>query len=86
MLAVLWQRGKFTLLVEVKIVQYIVKCTMKQQMKSEWQFIGRPKMESYLTCLCADGKVFLVKDFISSEGNPNQQDSIIEYYDPDKNE
>ena len=42
-------------------------------------------MESYL-CLCADDKLCLVIGFISSEGNPNQQDSIIEYYDPDKNE
>ena len=43
-------------------------------------------MVNNLTCLCVDDKFYLVKRFISSKGNPNQQDSIIEYYDPGKNE
>ena len=63
-----------------------VSCEVYHETTNEWQFIARPKMQSYLTCLCADNKLCLVKDFISSEGNPNQQDSIIECYDPDKNE
>ena len=63
-----------------------VSCEVYHEATNEWQFIARPKMENFSTCLCADGKFCLVKDFISIEGNPNRQDSIIEYYDPDKNE
>ena len=65
---------------------FSVSCEVYHETTNEWQFIARPKMVNYLTCLCADDKLFLVKDFISSERNPNRQDSIIEYYDPDKNE
>ena len=43
-------------------------------------------MESYSTCLCAGDKLCLVKGSISSRRNPNQHNSFIEYYDPDKNE
>ena len=62
-----------------------VSCEVYHETTNEWHFIAKPKMVNYLTCLCVDDKLYLVKSFISSEGNPHQQDSIIEYYDPDKN-
>ena len=63
-----------------------VSCEVYHEATNEWQFIGRPKMENFSTCLCADDKFCLVQDYIFSKGHPNRQDSIIEYYDPDKNE
>ena len=65
---------------------FSISCEVYHETTNEWHFIARPKMESYLTCLCADDKLCLVKSSICSKGNPNQQDSIIEYYDPNKNE
>ena len=62
-------------------------CEVYHETTNEWQFIARPKMKSFSTCLCADDKLCLVNEFIRcSRGNPNQQVRIIEYYDPDKNE
>ena len=61
-------------------------CEVYNETTNEWQSIARPKRASYLRCLCADEKLCLVKDFICRERNPNPQNSIIEYYDPDKNE
>ena len=63
-----------------------LSCEVYHEATNEWQFIASPKMESFSTCLFADDKLCLVKGSISSKGNPNQQDSIIKYYDPDKNE
>ena len=64
-----------------------LSCEVYYETTNEWQFIARPKMDYYLTCFCSDDKFCLVKKLISfREGNPNLQDSIIEYYDPDKNE
>ena len=63
-----------------------VSCEVYNETTNQWRFIARPKMESFSTCLFADDKLCLVKGSISSKENPNQQDSIIEYYDPDKNE
>ena len=60
-----------------------LSCEVYHETTNEWQFIARPKM-AILTCLCADDKLCLVKNFILR--GKYRQDSIIEYYDPDKNE
>ena len=39
---------------------------------NEWQFKARLKMVNLLTCLCADEKHYLVKDFFGGDRNPNQ--------------
>ena len=63
-----------------------VSCEVYDETTNEWHFMASPKMKNFSTCLCADDKFFLVKGSISSKENQNQQDSIIECYDPDKNE
>ena len=71
---------------KIYVDDFPVSCEVYHETTNEWQLIARPKMGSYLTFLCVHDKLCLVKNFIPPKGHRNRQHSVIEYYDPEKNE